>query len=508
MEEQMDEKENKNIPPEDKQLGDTPKEDKPEGDTPAESTAPNQAKTNSKSADNASKGNMQTGDRKPNNGQQYNASPNGQPNGQPNNNWQPNGGPQNNMPPNGRQPYNGQPNNKWQPNGQPNNWQPNGGPQNGRPQNNWQPNGGPQNGRPQNNWQPNGGSQNGRPQNNMPPNGNPYMRPKKKHSALLVILVILAIMLFLFSLFSTIGSVFYALNETDGGAGSGIDSTGPYIAQLSVNGTIQGDTDSLYDTNSYHHSWTIEKIDEITKDSNNRGLILFVNTPGGGVYESDELYYAISDYKEKTGRPVYAYMGAMAASGGYYISAPADKIFANRNCWTGSIGVTIGTLYDISGLLKKYGVKTVTITSGANKAMGSMTDKLTDEQKKIFQSLVDEAYDQFVDIVKEGRKMDEKKVRELADGRIYTAKQAKANGLIDGVGRYEAAVNDMKKTFELTDVPVKRIAYEKKATLLSQLLDAVSKGGSPGATGELDQLRALMDKNGKFTVTYLAQIDR
>lgn len=490
MEEQMDEKENKNIPPEDKQLGDTPKEDKPEGDTPAESkpsesTAPNQAKTNSKPVDNASKGNMQTGDRKPDNGQQYNASPNGQPQ---------NGRPQNNMPPNGRQPYNGQPNN---------NWQPNGGPQNGRPQNNWQqPNGQP-NGRPQNNWQPNN-----RPQNNMPPNGNPYMRPKKKHSALLVILVILAIMLFLFSLFSTIGSVFYALNGTGGGAGSEIDSAGPYIAQLSVNGTIQGDTDSLYDTNSYHHSWTIEKIDEITKDSNNRGLILFVNTPGGGVYESDELYYAIKDYKEKTGRPVYSYMGAMAASGGYYISAPADKIFANRNCWTGSIGVTIGTLYDISGLLKKYGVKTVTITSGANKAMGSMTDKLTDEQKKIFQSLVDEAYDQFVDIVKEGRKMDEKKVRELADGRIYTAKQAKANGLIDGVGRYEAAVNDMKKTFELTDVPVKRIAYEKKATLLSQLLDAVSKGGSPGATGELDQLRALMDKNGKFTVTYLAQIDR
>ena len=111
----------------------------------------------------------------------------------------------------------------------------------------------------------------------------------------------------------------------------------------------------------------------------------------------------LKEYKEKTKRPVYAYMGSMAASGGYYISAPADMIFANRNCWTGSIGVTIGTLYDLSGFLERHGIKAVTIASGRNKSMGSIVDPLTDEQRRIFQSLVDEAYDQFVNIVAEER---------------------------------------------------------------------------------------------------------
>lgn len=110
-------------------------------------------------------------------------------------------------------------------------------------------------------------------------------------------------------------------------------------------------------------------------------MILFVNSPGGGVYESDELYLKIKEYQEQTECPVYAVMGSMAASGGYYISAPADKIVANRNTWTGSIGVTIGTLYDISGLLEQYGVKTETITAGRNKAMGSSVEPMTEEQE-------------------------------------------------------------------------------------------------------------------------------
>ena len=133
-------------------------------------------------------------------------------------------------------------------------------------------------------------------------------------------------------------------------------------------------------------------------------------------------------------------MQSQATSGGYYISASCDKIIANRNCWTGSIGVTMGTLMDISELLENLGIKTNTITSGANKAMGSSYEAMTEEQREIFQSLIDEAYDQFVGIVADGRDMSEKEVRKIADGRIYTAKQALDNGLIDAIGTMEDAV--------------------------------------------------------------------
>ena len=229
-----------------------------------------------------------------------------------------------------------------------------------------------------------------------------------------------------------------------------IAANGPYIATLYVEGSIMsGQSDTFGLPVGYQHNWTLDKIDEMIGDHNNQGLILFVDSPGGGVYESDELYLKLKEYKEKTGRPVYSVMGSMAASGGYYISAAADKIIANRNTWTGSIGVTIGTLYDISGLLDRYGIKTETITAGRNKAMGSSVEPMTDEQKAIFQSLVDDAYEQFVGIVSEGRNLNLQDVKNLADGRIYTAKQALDLGLVDEIGTFKDAVSDMRDAYDL-----------------------------------------------------------
>jgi protease IV len=226
---------------------------------------------------------------------------------------------------------------------------------------------------------------------------------------------------------------------------SGVDTD--HIAVITVEGVISSSSSSgvLSETSEYDHQFTLDSIDQAMENDTNKGLLLYVNSPGGGVYESDELYLKIREYKKTTGRPVYAYMGSMAASGGYYISAPSDKIIANRNCWTGSIGVTMGTYYDISGLLEKYGVKTVTITAGKNKAMGSYTDPMTSEQLEIFQSLVDEAYNQFVAIVAAGRNLTTKQVVKLADGRVYTAKQAKALGLIDEIETFDQAVETFKK---------------------------------------------------------------
>ena len=114
-----------------------------------------------------------------------------------------------------------------------------------------------------------------------------------------------------------------------------------YIGRLDISGTIsESEGGGLLESDSYHHRWLLDRIEDMKSDGKNKGMILFVNTPGGSVYASDEMYLAIQDYRKKTGRPVYSYMASQATSGGYYISAPCDRIVANRNCWTGSIGVT------------------------------------------------------------------------------------------------------------------------------------------------------------------------
>ncbi len=278
----------------------------------------------------------------------------------------------------------------------------------------------------------------------------------------------------------------------------------PYVAVIYVEGVIaKGNVDTWGRAVDYQHDFTIGAIDNLINDSNNKGMILYVDSPGGGVYESDELYLKIKEYKEETGRPVYSYMASMAASGGYYISAPADMIFANRNCWTGSIGVTIGTLYDLSGFLEKYGVKAVTITAGRNKAMGSMVDPITDEQLRIFQSLVDEAYDQFVGIVSEGRNMDLDMVRELADGRIYTALQAKELGLIDQVATYRETLEHMAGAYDLEGYPIYEIRYQDNS-FMGMLLNKLPLLQKPG--GDADAVLSLLSQDVEFPISYLCEM--
>lgn len=212
-----------------------------------------------------------------------------------------------------------------------------------------------------------------------------------------------------------------------------------FIGLLYIVGEIGPSTEDIWGTTTsgtYNHSLYMEYVDQLIYDDNNQGLMLYVDSPGGTVYESDELYLKLMEYKEVTGRPIWAYFASEACSGGYYIAMAADKIYANRNCWTGSIGVIV-SMMNTKGLYDKLGIEEIDITSGENKAMGSSGLELTEEQRDILQSLVDEAYDQFVEIVCEGRKMDEATVRKLADGRIYSAKQALEVNLIDAIGSFE-----------------------------------------------------------------------
>ena len=225
-----------------------------------------------------------------------------------------------------------------------------------------------------------------------------------------------------------------------------------YIAIVKVVGAIQEQTvTGMFDADpGYQHITTLEYIDNLMYDSDNQGILLYVDSPGGTVYESEELYLKLKEYKESTGRPVWGYMAHYAASGGYMISMAADRIYANPNTTTGSIGVIMSG-YDMSGLYEKLGIRYFSITSGAYKD----STKMTDEQIALYQEQVDEYYTKFVGIVSEGRGMSTDDVIALADGRVYTASQALNNGLIDEISLYEdmaAMMSDELGTYEFYEL--------------------------------------------------------
>jgi protease-4 len=215
-------------------------------------------------------------------------------------------------------------------------------------------------------------------------------------------------------------------NSTDTFSSSVSKSFTDYCAVLKVEGVIQEKN------KTYNHEWFIKTVKDLKNDAKNQGILLEINSPGGTVYQSDEIYLALLDYR-KSGKPVYAYLESIAASGGYYIACGADRIYANRNTLTGSIGVIAGQSVDLTELMQKHGIKVTTFTAGKNKNMLNYNSPLTKEQKDIMQYLADEAYSQFTGIVAQGRNLDINKVKVIADGRIYSARQALELSLIDGI---------------------------------------------------------------------------
>ena len=194
------------------------------------------------------------------------------------------------------------------------------------------------------------------------------------------------------------------------------------------------------------------------ENDNIKGIILRVNSPGGGVVESAEIYDKILDIK-KVKKPVYVSMGSMAASGGYYISAPADKIYASPETMTGSLGVIMQG-YNYEKLAEKYGVEFETIKSGTYKDIMSPTREMTDDERKILQDMIDNSYNQFVKIIADGRGMTEKEVRKIADGRIYDGRQAKEVNLIDDFGHLDDVIAAMKTDIDQKDAQVIRYTGE------------------------------------------------
>jgi len=222
------------------------------------------------------------------------------------------------------------------------------------------------------------------------------------------------------------------------------------IVVLEVNGVIQ-DTDeasSLFSTEGYNHRNFLQMIEQAKNDDTVKAIVLRVNSPGGGVVESAEIHDQLIKLKKETKKPIYVSMGSMAASGGYYISTAADKIFASPDTLTGSLGVIMQSL-NYEGLAKKYGVEMVTIKSGPYKDIMNPARKMTEEERNILQSLIQNAYDGFVKVISEGRHLPESEVRKIADGRIYDGRQAKQLKLIDEFGYLDDTIAAMKKEHRL-----------------------------------------------------------
>lgn len=248
------------------------------------------------------------------------------------------------------------------------------------------------------------------------------------------------------------------------------------IAVLSIKGTIQGGNNNSLSAMSegYNHEKTLQVIEQIKEDENIKGLVLAVDSPGGTTYHSAELKNKLNDLKAARDIPIYVSMGTTAASGGYMISAEADKIYANKETVTGSIGV-IMQMPNYHEFLDEHGIKMTTYKSGDHKDMGSPFKDANKEEQKIFESMIDESYEDFVSVVADGRGMSKNEVKELADGRVYSGQQAKDNGLVDSIGNQDDTIDAMMGDNDLSSARVVDVTPNKEQDFFSQLFSNVQQ---------------------------------
>ncbi|MCP3029127.1 signal peptide peptidase SppA [Halobacillus sp. A5] len=266
-------------------------------------------------------------------------------------------------------------------------------------------------------------------------------------ASLLVIAILIQSISFLTSnTFSDTSDGLFGGNSSEGPTEEVVESgsSSERIARISVEGTIMsGQGSNPFMGEGYNHEALLEQLEAIKEDSSINGVLMYVNSPGGGVFESAEIHDKLNELKEE-GKSLYVSMGGMAASGGYYISAPADQIYASEETFTGSLGVIMESV-NYEELADEYGVEFNTIKSGEFKDIMSPTREMTEQDEEILQTLVDESYQNFVNVISEGRDMPEDEVREIADGRIYSGQQAVDNGLIDDIGFEEDALAALKE---------------------------------------------------------------
>lgn len=300
-----------------------------------------------------------------------------------------------------------------------------------------------------------------------------------KRSGLVWILVIAGVLIAVFSAVLIIGAVM--MSDDSGFSGIG----GGRIAVIPVEGVINDDTAKRINRHLKTYS----------TDSRVKAILLRIDSPGGGVAASQEIYREVKRAKEEHKKPIVVSMGTVAASGGYYIACPANRIIANPGTITGSIGVIAEWLNykDLVGWAK---MKPEVFKSGEFKDTGSPTREMSEREKQYFQGMITELYNQFVKAVAEGRSgkknLDETQVRKLADGRVFTGQAALENGLVDEIGNYEdalksaAALVGIKGEPQVITPPKPREGFSIWDLLTESKLETLIPKNIPQAIGEVD----------------------
>jgi protease-4 len=265
----------------------------------------------------------------------------------------------------------------------------------------------------------------------------------------------------------------FALVVLQGGGDGGSSEDGPRIGVVQIKGVIAGSKKAL------------EELRRFRKEESIKAIVVRIESPGGSVGPSQEIYREIERTRAK--KPVIASLGAVAASGGYYIAAACDKIVAAPGTLTGSIGVITQTT-NLSELLSLAKVQMNTFVSGPLKDTGSPTRAMREDERQFLQGFVAEIYRQFLRDVAKGRKLAEAKVKPHADGRVLTGEQAKAAGLVDELGNFSDALALAGKAAKSEGEPVAVYPRERKslfAELLSESIESATRSAVEALRGSL-----------------------
>ena len=282
-------------------------------------------------------------------------------------------------------------------------------------------------------------------------------------------------------------------------AGGSMDTSGPAFGDavgiIRVEGMIMpGEAPAPNPFASTGGAYSQEIIDNLKKADENssvKAVILYVDSPGGSSFASDEIALQI----KKMAKPVLAVMSSMAASGGYYISAPTDEIWASPHSLTCSIGV-ISQFLNLEGFAKEYGVTYITVKSGKFKDTGNPFREFSQEDQALWQTMIDEIYGEFVKVVADGRHMSEEDVRKIADGRVCTGQQAQKMGLVDKLGYLPEAI---KRAAELGGIQGEpRIIEYKRTPSFFESLGATFSRPTP-----VEQLQQLLHYQAGSPLMYL-----
>jgi protease-4 len=219
---------------------------------------------------------------------------------------------------------------------------------------------------------------------------------------------------------------------------------------------------------------TVEELKAFADDPLVKAIVLRIDSPGGGVVPSQEIYNAVKRVRRENNKTVVASMGTVAASGGYYIAVATDRILANPGTLTGSIGV-IMQMANFEELLEKIGVKSVVVKTGKFKDLGSPFRPMVEEERQLLESVMNDTLSQFIEAVAEGRSMDTAEVEQLADGRVFTGRQARSVLLIDEIGDLQDAIKLAGELGGIEGTP--RVLETTKPFSFQELLESTFLGG-------------------------------